>query len=273
MRSVLAVLTLLATAVPAVASTCYAFVERWPGARYASLDAPRTAALSPEVVIMYVGHSTYRIETPQGVVINTDYFGSDGPGKIPDIVTMNHAHETHWTAFPNEAIAHVLRGWNPAGDGPAEHRLRVGDVTVRNVTTDILNWGVTEEDGNSIFVFEVADLCIGHLGHLHHPLSEEQYALLGRLDVLMVPIDGVYTLNLGQMIDIVMRLKSSVVLPMHAFGPASFERFIAGMSEQFAVRISEDPVFRISADTLPSTPTVVALPQVRFRSRPDLGLD
>ena len=44
----------------------------------------------------------------------------------------------------------------------------VDDVYIRNVPTDIRSWGgELERDGNSIFIFEVADLCIGHLGHLH----------------------------------------------------------------------------------------------------------
>ena len=70
-----------------------------------------------------------------------------------------------------------------------------------------------EEKGNSIFVFEMAGLCIGHLGHLHHEPDTAQYAALGRLDVVMVPVDGGYTLNLATMIRVVKRLRSSVVIP------------------------------------------------------------
>ena len=51
-------------------------------------------------------------------------------------------------------------------------------------------------DGNSIFIFEVAGLCIGHLGHLHHKLDDSHFAQIGRLDILMVPIDGTYTMSL-----------------------------------------------------------------------------
>ena len=57
-------------------------------------------------------------------------------------------------------------------------------MLVRNVTTDIRGGfsGSRIEDNNSIFVFEVAGLCIGHLGHLHHEPSDETYAAIGRLD-------------------------------------------------------------------------------------------
>ena len=64
----------------------------------------------------------------------TDFTGFMGStSMIPDVVTMNHAHDTHWTPFPDPAIPHVLRGWGEAfGD-----RLDLGEVLVRNVSTDI----------------------------------------------------------------------------------------------------------------------------------------
>lgn len=253
-------LALMLAPLQALASTCFAFVEGVPGLRYATLGPVAATAL--EVAIRYVAHSTYRIDTPAGISINTDYFGLDGPGGVPDVVTMNRAHETHYTDFPNPEIDHVLRGWDPDGDGPAEHRLEVEDVLIRNVTTDIRSWGETGRHGNSIFVFEVADLCIGHLGHLHHVPTEEQYAALGHMDVLMVPVDGTYTMNVGKMIEVAKRLRSSVVLPMHYFGPRRLQRFLDGMADAFAIDIREDPLLAVSADTLPTRPTVVVVPPV-----------
>ncbi|MEM9763585.1 MAG: MBL fold metallo-hydrolase [Pseudomonadota bacterium] len=240
---------------PALASICHSFVEGIPGARYAQLG-PIEVARAETVNIAYVAHSTYRITTPAGIVILTDYFGANG-GALPDIVTMNHAHETHYTDFPDPAITHVLRGWNPLGDGPAAHNLEVEDVIVRNVTTDIRGWGEREPDGNSIFVFEVAGLCIGHLGHLHHTLGDLHHSQIGRLDVVMAPVDGTYTLNTQDMIGLMKRFKARVVLPMHAFGPGSLKIFVDGMADEFAIRRLETPDLDISLDTLPGTPTVV----------------
>ena len=65
--------------------------------------------------------------------------GYAGPGVIPRIVTMNRAHQTHYTDSPDPRIEHVLRGWNPDG-GPAQHNLTLGDVVIRNVPTDIRSW-------------------------------------------------------------------------------------------------------------------------------------
>ena len=253
----LAVLAALLAPV-AEASRCHAFAERGP-MRLAGLGD--MAAEAQAVDIMFVGHSTFRIETQGGVVIATDYAGAAGPGRVPDIVTMNHAHSTHWTPNPDPGIDHVLRGWNPEGPEPAEHRLELADVLVRNVTTDIRGgWAPAEADGNSIFVFEVADLCIAHLGHLHHPLDERDYAALGRIDILMVPVDGSYTMAVDQMAEIARRLKSALVLPMHFFGQGSLTRFLQRLSSEFRVREHQGDVLRVSVESLPAEPTVLTLP-------------
>jgi hypothetical protein len=129
----------------------------------AMADAParviRTATpaqlTEQQVSITYVGHSTFVIESAGGVTIATDYAGYAGPGVVPRIVTMNHAHRTHYTDTPDPRIEHILRGWNPNG-GAAQHNLALGDVVVRNVPTDIRSWsGGRVVDGNSIFIFEV----------------------------------------------------------------------------------------------------------------------
>src|SRR5690606_33099862 len=125
---------------------------------------------------------------------------------------------------------HVLPGWG-GGAAPAEHRLDLGSMLVRNVTTDTRGpFGEgARRDGNSIFIFEAGGLCIGHLGHLHQIPSDAQYAAIGRLDVVMVPVDGGYTMRLQDMAGVVKRLRSSVVIPMHWFSRTSLDGFLAEM--------------------------------------------
>ena len=95
------------------------------------------AATDKETVeITYAGHSTYYIDTPGGVRIATDYSGAYRIGRLPDVVTMNRAHSTHYTLFPDSRIPHVLHGWGENGE-PARIAERIGDVFIRNVTTDI----------------------------------------------------------------------------------------------------------------------------------------
>lgn len=240
-------------------STCLAVAER-AGIRTASLDAAapwRVAARTlGEVRITYLHHATYLIETGQGVRIATDYAGYSGAGPVPDVVTMNKAHSTHYTDTPDPAIGTVLRGWNPEG-GAARHNVTVGDVLIRNVPTDINRFGTFEADGNSIFIFEADGLCIGHLGHLHHKLTEEDYAAIGRLDVLMVPVDGSWTMSQRGMGEIAERLHASVVLPMHRFR-TPIERFLEQIPDFGVERRAEDTL-TLSARTLPKQPTVILL--------------
>src|SRR6202051_1659054 len=167
-------------------SECLAMANAPPRATPVALR--EAAAKADEVAITYVGHSTYYIDTPGGVRIATDFSGAYTTGRLPDIVTMNRAHSTHYTLFPDQRISHVLHGWGDDGQ-PAKIALRVGDVYIRNVTTDIRRYYGDDssaemiKDGNSIFIFEVAGLCIGHLGHLHHKL-DEHFAAIGRLDIV-----------------------------------------------------------------------------------------
>src|SRR2546430_6656248 len=191
-------------------------------ARVTPVGFRRLAAKAEDVAITYAGHSTYYIDTPGGVRIATDYSGAYRTGRLPDVVTMNRAHGTHYTLFPDTHIPHVLHGCGDDGQ-PAHVAQRIGDVYIRNVTTDIRRYFGDDsnaemiKDGNSIFIFEVAGLCIGHLGHLHYTLDASHYAAIGRLDIVMVPIDATYTMSLDRISDITRRLRSSLALPMARF--------------------------------------------------------
>jgi L-ascorbate metabolism protein UlaG (beta-lactamase superfamily) len=214
-----------------------------------------------EVLIRYLDHASFAIVTPDGTVAVTDYTGYLGTQDVvPDVVTMNNAHSTHWTASPDPRIPELLRGW-PSNGIAAEHRLDLGSMLVRNVTTDTrgpFGEGAVK-DGNSIFIFEVAGLCVGHLSHLHQIPSEAQYAAIGRLDVVMVPVDGGYTMRLEDMAGVVRRLRSSVVIPMHWFSQASLQAFLAEMSAEFTVVETGGAEIALSLGDLPSQPTVMVL--------------
>ena len=268
MLRLLAALVLLGTlcghawAQDAPRSECLAMASAPP--RAVPVAYRRVAARTDEVAITYAGHSTYYIDTPGGIRIATDYNGVYRTGRLPDVVTMNRAHETHYTLFPDPKIAHVLHGWGENGKA-AHYAMRIGDVYIRNVTTDIRRyWGESSggemiKDGNSIFIFEVAGLCIGHLGHLHHKLDDSHFAAIGRLDIVMVPIDGTYTMSLDGVSEITKRLRAAVVLPMHRFA-TPLDEFMRLIGQQFEIdRRGGERTLRISRDTLPATPTVIIL--------------
>src|SRR6202047_5689507 len=106
------------------------------------LPAALKAALDPDQVrITYVGHATFLIESPQLVRIATDYNDYVRPPVLPDMLTMNHAHDTHFTDHPDPAIKYVLRGWGPSETEPAIWDVKYRDVRVRNVPTNIRGFG------------------------------------------------------------------------------------------------------------------------------------
>jgi hypothetical protein len=260
MRLALA-LTLLAA--PALAqeripSHCIALAERVPGIVPVAL----AEGLGPDsVLIRYIDHASFAIVTPDGTMAVTDYTGYIGTQDlVPDVVTMNNAHSTHWTPNPDPRIPHVLKGWGEGADA-ADHRLDLGAMLVRNVTTDTRGpFGEgARKDGNSIFIFEAAGLCIGHLGHLHQIPSDAQYAAIGRLDIVMVPVDGGYTMRQSDMAGVVRRLRSSVVIPMHWFSQQSLQSFLTEMSGEFTVVETGGAQIALSLDDLPSQPTIVVL--------------
>lgn len=224
--------------------------------------ALRMAALNPDQVrITFIGHATFLIESPDLVRIATDYNDYVRPPVTPDIATMNHAHDTHYTDHPDPAIKYVLRGWGPSPEQPASWDLKYRDVRVRNVPTNIRNWsGGTERYGNSIFIFEIANMCIAHLGHLHHTLTQQQLNDIGRVDVVMAPVDGNYTLDLDGMFEVLTALKAQIIIPMHFFGWYTLDRFLDRAKEQWPVERAEVPSVVVSKATLPKTPKILVLP-------------
>ena len=193
--------------------------------------------------------------------IATDYNDYVRTPVLPDIVTMNHAHSTHYTDRPDPDIKFVLRGWRDDGR-PAGHDVSFGDVRVRSVSTNIRSWnGGTEFNGNSIFVFEMANLCIAHLGHLHHTLTQQQLDEMGRIDVLLVPVDGGFTMDVEGMVEVVQSIKAppdgadALFQCRHAL-----HRFLDRVGRKYDIDYAEAPTFVVSKATLPTKPKFLVLP-------------
>lgn len=266
MFRILAAALVTCLALPAAAqerrpSHCIAIADATPGLEFVQKASWTEPVPDFSVRLQYIAHASFLIQTQGGLTAITDFTGFIGSTTmIPDVVTMNHAHSSHWTMNPDPAIPHVLQGWGEEFGVGIDHYLDLGEMLIRNVSTDIRSeFSGSEPRGNSIFVFEVAGLCVGHLGHLHHVPNDEQFAALGRLDVVMAPVDGGLTLPLPEMIATLKRLKSSIVIPMHWFSIYSLDQFVAGMADEFAIEFSDDPFIEVSLRSLPSRPTVVVL--------------
>ena len=198
--------------------------------------------------------------------IATDYNDWVRPPVLPDIVTMNHAHSTHYTDHPDPGIKYVLHGW-AEDEKPARIDMTYKDVRVRNVPTNIRTFdGGTERHGNSIFIFEAANLCIAHLGHLHHTLTQQQLNEIGHIDVVMVPVDGNYTLDLEGMIEVLKALKAPLMIPMHYSAAYTLERFLTRARARVGrgVRGSADSVV-VSKASLPADRRYWFCPDIDIR--------
>jgi len=243
-------------------------MENCPGlvAQHPQSLTRRVALNADQVRLTYIGHSTFLIESPRLVRVATDYNDYVRPPVVPDIVTMNHAHTTHYTDRPDSTIKHVLRGW-AGNEQPARIDVQEKDVRVRNVPTNLRTWegGGTERHGNSIFIFEVANLCIAHLGHLHHTLNQQQLNEIGRVDIVLVPVDGSYTLDLEGMVEVLKALKAPLMIPMHYFSTYTLRRFLDVLGEKsYDVEMSDTPTIVVSKTTLPAKPKVLVLPGRAF---------
>ena len=240
-------------------SQCQAIAQSIPQATFASFtgSAPiiDATATDQSVTLTYIGHSTFLIETPGGVTIATDYSGWYSPPQAPMVVTMNRAHSSHYTLVTDPAIRYVLHGWSDVPGEKAKINLVVGDTYIRNVTTDIRGgFGAPQQDGNSIFIFEVAGLCIGHLGHLHYELTEAHYTDIGRLDVVMVPVDGGLTMGSDSMSRVIKRLRASLILPMHQ--PRPLQSFLSMFGPDFDISYAPTNTISVSLRALPKKPLI-----------------
>ena len=157
-------------------SQCLAIAQSEPRIILAATSSS-PLAIKGDVTITYSGHSTFRIETPEGVVAATDFSGLYGiQPSLPRIVTMNRAHSSHHTLSPDPVDrVCIWQGWNDMST-----RVRLTMIwwlmmfyvpQCRKPISGSFGDGMIA-DGNSIFIFRRPPaLCIGHLGHLHHPLD------------------------------------------------------------------------------------------------------
>jgi L-ascorbate metabolism protein UlaG (beta-lactamase superfamily) len=251
-----ALLLLLLAPISALAAGCFAAIA---GAAPGIVPVAMRLAERGEVDLTFLGHASFLIESPGGASAVTDYNGFNGAGLVPDIVTMNHAHSTHYTDRVDPGVKFVLRGWDTGG-GIAQHDVKYRDMRVRNVPTNIRDGGGTEFGGNSIFIFEAADLCIAHLGHLHHDLTPAHLAALGVIDVMLTPVDGAYTMSHADMLEVIEQVKPPLVIPMHYFAPSVLRRFLDQAGGRYPVHLSPDPHVALSRAMLPKTTEILVLP-------------
>jgi L-ascorbate metabolism protein UlaG (beta-lactamase superfamily) len=204
----------------------------------------------------------FLLTSPGGTTVLLDPFGDIGytlpPPLDTDVATITHEHPDH----NNDALggnATVLRGLTT--DGWADIDQSAGDVQIRTIPTYHDASQGSERGRNAVFVFETAGLRFAHLGDLGHALSDEQVAQIRAVDVLMVPVGGVFTLDAAGATAVTDQLNPKLVFPMHyktdrlSFPIDTADAFLAGKTVE---RVGSTTM-RISTDAMPASRTAYVL--------------
>jgi L-ascorbate metabolism protein UlaG (beta-lactamase superfamily) len=234
--------------------------------------APAADAQPPKPFkVRWYGQSFFQIETPGGKKIVTD------PHQIPafgrhvvsaDIVTLSHNHNDHnvLDVVENHKAARVFHGLKEVKGRIDWEKIdeKVGSIKVRTVPSYHDNENGFTRGKNAIFLIEADGLTFCHLGDLGHDLNDEQVKLIGKVDVLMVPIGGTYTINGEVAKKLVEKLKPRLfVLPMH-YGVPNYddlngpEEFLDGQKLKVQ-RVLVGNELSIPPDAKPAAPTIVLL--------------
>jgi len=178
-----------------------------------------------EVTIRWHGQSFFQIESSRGtrIVLDPHLIESYGRKLVPaDVVLISHLHNDHTqlTSVPNADKARVIYGLKPNERTKQPDWVPIDltfkDVHIRSVPTYHDNVKGLERGKNTVFVLDVDGVRIVHLGDLGHQLDDTQLKKIGTVDVLMIPVGGVYTLNGSEARQVMAQLKPrQFVVPMH----------------------------------------------------------
>jgi len=234
------------------------------------------AADAKEVKLRWLGQSFFVLTSSAGTRVAID------PHQLPeyalpkteaDVVLITHPHPDHVRvdAITNRDKAKIIEGVKaqPGGDpraprynwNPVDETFK--DVKIRNLGVYHDTMQGTQRGKNSIFILEMDGLKIVHLGDLGHLLSDDQLRQIGAVDVLMIPVGGVYTLNGSRAKEVMAQIKPRMyVLPMH-YGTPNFQdllppdEFLDGLPNVQRMLTTNELVIR--TDFRPPTPAIVLL--------------
>jgi len=213
--------------------------------------------------ISYLGHSAFKIKGKTATVI-IDPFDPQSLGlkesawkkQSADIVLISHEHTDHNYV---EGITGGRDGF--VGRGPGEYEVK--GVRIFGYPSFHDSVKGTKRGSNTIYLLEIDDLVVVHLGDLGHKLSGEVVEELNTVDVLMIPVGGNYTINAETATEIVAELDPAIVLPMHFkmagsnLDVAPVEKFLEAMGEEKA---RHEAKLKISSRSdLPEETAVVVL--------------
>lgn len=209
--------------------------------------------------ITYLGHSSFKIKGKTATVVTDPYDAKCG--KFPkdisaDIVSVSHDHTDHNQIKLVEGSPFIV-------SGPGEYEVK--GVSIVGVASWHDDSGGSQRGPNTIYVVEVDGLKVCHLGDLGHKLEEKQLEEIGSIDIAMIPVGGIYTLDVKTAAEVAKAIDPWVIIPMHyqqpglddaTFGKlAGVEAFLREMGKQ----VAPIPKLVISRDKLPEETQVVVL--------------
>jgi len=226
-------------------------------------DAPR------QVTIHWHGQSFFEIESSKGTRIVIDPHAIEAFGRkevSADVILVSHFHSDHTQVdvVKNQARAKILFGLKANGKktdwNPVDETFR--DVHIRSIGAYHDTTEGMERGKNTIFILEMDGLRIVHLGDLGHLLTPKQLQAIGPVDVLMIPVGGVYTINGSEAKKVVEQLKPrQYILPMH-YGTKAFDDLLPAdefLEDQKNVKKFVTNKLTVASDFKPAEPIIAIL--------------
>ena len=164
--------------------------------------------------ITWLGHSCFMIKGRNAVVITDPYSPNLGYslGKpTAHIVTVSHQHEGH-------SYVQGIGGEPKIVTRPGEYE--IGGVLIIGIATFHDNDKGTNRGKNTIYLMEIDEMTVCHLGDLGHVLTADQVEETGNVDVLLLPVGGGSTISAPVAAEVVRQLEPKAVVPMHYKTPA-----------------------------------------------------
>ncbi len=198
--------------------------------------------------ISWLGHSCFRIKSSSATIITDPYSPSPGHslGKpTARIVTVSHQHPGHSYV---EGIGDEPR----VVAGPGEYE--IGGVLIIGIATFHDQERGNKRGKNTVYVMGVDEVTVCHLGDLGHTLGAEQVEEIGNVDVLLLPVGGVSTINAAMAAEVVRQLEPKVVVPMHFRTPEfglELEPVEKFFSEIGVNHIDPQPKLTVAKSSLP----------------------
>jgi L-ascorbate metabolism protein UlaG (beta-lactamase superfamily) len=182
--------------------------------------------------IEYFGLSAFRLKG-KGATVVTDPYGRDTGLKLPklaaEIVTVSHDHFDH--NFVKAVSGTAKRNQPLVVRAPGEYEAE--GVSVYGYASWHDPKQGAERGKNTLFVIYIDGVRVAHLGDLGHILTDKQLEALGKVDVLLLPVGGMYTIGVKEAVKLTQAISPSLVIPMHYQIPGLVKTFegLAGVEE------------------------------------------